>query len=278
MSWIEAALGRREHEIPLPDVLPKSALITGANGSIGIALTRRLEELCVKVHATDIEDLDVTNGTSVGYHVSYARPDVIFHLAGAKHAPMGESDPWGVTMTNTIGTHNVLERANGARVVVASTCKACNPETAYGASKLIAERMALNAGQTVARFYNVVPTAGNVFEIWRDTPRNEPLPVTDCTRYFVSLREAVGLTLWASSAPSGRYTVAPGIQRRMWDVAAAVHPGRKLVQMAARRGDRLDEPLCAKHECVLCYEGEVNQIVSHHDGKEIEWQLLQKAS
>ena len=41
---------------------------------------------------------------------------------------------------NTIGMKNIVDAApSNCKVVLASTCKATNPEIVYGASKLIAE-------------------------------------------------------------------------------------------------------------------------------------------
>lgn len=251
-SPVAAALGRPERMAPLGPALAELAgkriLVTGSAGSIGSALLG-LEDLDVQ-GADLMTGVDVRDAAAVAATMRVQRPDVVIHLAGAKSAPGGESDPWGVAETNVAGTRNVLEAAAaaGARVVTASTCKACDPETAYGASKLIAERMTLNAGGTVARFHNVVETSGNVFELWRETPDDEPLTVTSCSRYFISLAEAVALVLWSAILPAGRYATHPGARRRMYEVAADLYPARRLTQVPPRRGDRLCEPLVASHE------------------------------
>jgi UDP-N-acetylglucosamine 4,6-dehydratase len=238
-------------------------LVTGAAGSVGSALCARLGK-CV---ATDIDTMDVRFAETVRPVMQQVRPDLVYHLAGAKHAPDGEADPWRVAQVNTEGTWNVLRQAElvGARVVLASTCKACDPETAYGASKLIAERMVLNAGGWVARFYNVPESCGNVFELWRALPEDAPLPVTPCTRYFQPLEAAVGLLLAVRGLPSGRYSVDPGLPRRMADVADEVYPGRAQEEIPPRRGDRVAEPLCAAHERMFFVESGLVRIVSPHD-------------
>lgn len=218
-------------------------LVTGASGSVGQPLIDRLSEVCQEVVATDKDSYDVVAGWQK--HYAYY-PKVVFHLAGAKHAPQGEADPWQAVEVNTLGTANALRDFPKARVVIASTCKACDPETAYGASKLLAERLVLNAGGSVARFFNVVDTAGNVFETWRQT--SGALPVTDCDRYFISLEEAVALLLWAAVLPSGRYVWDPGFRRSMEGVARQLYPSRALERMPRRRGDRRVEPLHAAHE------------------------------
>jgi FlaA1/EpsC-like NDP-sugar epimerase len=274
-------LGRLERELDLGPPLARlraeqCILVTGAAGSIGRPLVALLRAAGLPVVATDLEEaiaeadvwgfqrMDVRDPMEVLRVVSRHEPSLIVHLAGAKHAPDGECNPRATADTNITGTWNILEM--GRRTILASTCKAADPETAYGASKLIAERAVLNHGGSVARFYNVVQTTGNVFVTWAGIPENGPLGVTPCRRYFMTIREAVALVLWASALPSGRYTLDPGESRRMTRVARALYPGRELRPLPPRRGDRVAEPRHAAHEQLLETDLEwVEQIVSPHD-------------
>ena len=215
---LERILGRPVRPLPLDEPLAKLAgkriLITGAEGSIGSAAASILGE-AAEVIATDkyVGDpaLDVRVESDVKAVLESERPDVILHLAAAKSAPEGERDPMSALEINVLGTKNVLAHApDGCLVVTASTCKACEPETAYGASKLVAERVTLNAGGSVARFYNVVESSGNVFEIWEEVPWSEPLLVTPCRRYFISLAEAVSLVIWTRDPAPGPLRLRPG--------------------------------------------------------------------
>ena len=270
---IEGIMGRREYppSISEPlDVLSESRiLVTGAYGSIGGALLDMLRSNGVSVTATDIAMCDVTSSADVDEIMRIVDPEYVFHLAGAKHAPEGEIDPIQAANINIYGTANILRAApRGIRVVTASTCKACDPETAYGASKLIAERITLNAGGSVARFYNVPESSGNVFEIWDALPESEPIPVAPCRRYFISLSEALALLVWAAVLPSGRYACNPGASRYMWDVAAALYPGRECRLVDRRRGDRPNEPRHASSERVLATRvPRIRRIESPHDKK-----------
>jgi FlaA1/EpsC-like NDP-sugar epimerase len=241
------------------------ALITGSEGSVGKALTPVLME-----RGDDVVGIDVLTGVDIldlprlRESVRSVRPNVIFHAAGAKHAPEGEVEPWEATRINVEGTRNVLQVApEGCRVILTSTCKACNPETVYGATKLIAERLVLNAGQSVARFYNVREASGNVFEIWADL--RPPLPVTSCYRYFITMPQAVDLLLRVATLPPGRYTLDPGESVCMIDEAAAL-VGRDNVEIVPpRRGDRLREPRIGGGESLVPLEGGVERIYSRHD-------------
>jgi FlaA1/EpsC-like NDP-sugar epimerase len=258
LNRLERILGRPERPLPLDEPLDRLAgkrvLITGAEGSIGSAvaeiLGRSTELTATDKHAGD-PALDVRVESDVAAVLRETRPEVIFHLAAAKSAPDGERDPMSALEVNVLGTRNVLAHApEGCHVVTASTCKACEPETAYGASKLVAERVTLNAGGSVARFYNVVESSGNVFELWGQMDPGEPIPVTPCRRYFISLAEAVSLVVWTAVLPPARYGFDPGKPREMHDVAADLYPERVIRSVPARRGDRIAEPLAARHEQV----------------------------
>jgi FlaA1/EpsC-like NDP-sugar epimerase len=196
-----------------------------------------------------------------------AKPQVVVHLAAAKSAPDGELFPLEIAETNVLGTVNVLASARhvGARVILASTCKAVDPETAYGASKLLCERMVLSEGGSVARFFNVREAQGNVFRLWERIPPSEPLPVTPCQRFFISMDQTVDLLVRVIGLPSGRYSVRPDGPFRMRDVAEELYPGRELSLIMPRRGDRDVEPLCAPTEQVTDISGGLIRITSVHD-------------
>lgn len=239
-------------------------LVTGAAGSVGRELLKRLPHASGTDSAWYDRHLDVTDADEVRHWFKTLRPKVVFHLAGAKHAPAGELDPFHVLNVNAVGTQNVLNAAGDAKVILASTCKACDPETAYGASKLVAERMVLNAGGVVVRYFNIPESDGNIFRQWETIPEDEPIPWTDCWRYFVSMQASVELTIAAMDLPTGRYAPAPGYSQHMRDVAQQRYPGRELMQVPTRRGDRYREPLHAVCE----YARETNgylEITSQHD-------------
>jgi len=211
------------------------ALVTGSSGFIGSRLCDRLERDGWAVVRLDVEEDVLSDWT--------ADVDVAFHLAAHKHAPLGEEIPAEVADLNIRGTQAVVERT--PRVVLASTCKAASPVTVYGASKLIAERIVLNAGGSVLRFVNVLGSSGSVTDIWDEL--DGPLPVTDCERMFVSPDEAVTALVEVASLPAGRYgMVAP--LRHMREVAAELYPGRQQVPVPLRRGDRPVERLLGEYE------------------------------
>lgn len=251
-------LGRQEFEFPQDEILASICnlriLITGGKGSIGLFIGNLLKNANIDFKLTDIDSMDVTSLDSVTNYLVQYRPTHILHLAADKHAPDSEVNPESTFRVNVLGTLNVLKGANliGAKLITASTCKACDPETVYGSTKLIAERMTLNEGGSVARFYNVIETSGNVFRIWEGL-NNGNIPATSCYRYFITLKEAsflLLLTLIKSVTVPGRYSIAPGKLRFMPDVARQLYPNKNVVIIPPRRGDRICELFTAGNEVV----------------------------
>jgi FlaA1/EpsC-like NDP-sugar epimerase len=278
---IDLILGRNSEPLiniaDLRVIVKSRILITGSKGSLGNELVRILEELKAIFLATDIDDCDVTNLEILRGTIQYFEPDLIVHLAADKHAPSGEVDPKKTFSINAIGTNNVIVAKNSvkskvkSRIVLASTCKACDPETVYGASKLIAERLILNDGNTIARFYNVVETEGNVFEIWNRLQASESIPVAPCYRYFISKDEAISLLIrtmalsLSNPLSFGRYTINPGPPVYIPDLAKRLYSNRKLTDIPPRRGDRISEPLLAAAEKYQEVDGKLWKIESPYD-------------
>ena len=271
-------LSRNQHEdlvdLSGSDIENKKILITGSEGSLGQELIKRLSNNSdVQILRTDIigdvEFMDVTKISQVTKIVEKFSPDLIFHLAGAKHAPVGEVETKETFEINTIGTFNMLESIDEkTKFILASTCKAANPEVVYGASKLIAERMVLNHGGSVARFFNVIDTAGNVFEIWSNIPEDEPIDVAAiCERHFISASEAVGLLIFSSISQPGRYAVNSSALIKINEVAERLFPNREKNIIEPRRGDRISEKFLASSESIEEYllNNTVIKVKSIHD-------------
>lgn len=124
--------------------------------------------------------------------------DLVFHFAAMKSVDKAEYDPWESVQTNIIGTKNVIEACIQNQVekaVFTSTDKAVAPLNIYGASKLVAEKLFIqaNIGRnrtrfSVMRYGNVFGSQGSVVAKWKTRiDSNKPLQITheEMTRFFI---------------------------------------------------------------------------------------------
>ncbi len=236
----------------------KKILVTGSSGSIGTQIIKKLKKYTKHITRADL-NFDVTKKKNIT-KLKKTNFDFAFHLAADKRADFAELNPSEVTMLNIISTTNVA-KLNVKKIILGSTCKAANPITSYGASKLICERIVLNRGGNVARFVNVFDTSSSVTKIWERINSNKLIPVTPCKRYFITLNEAVDLLLYAASMPKGRYAFRNLKKTHMRDVAKKIYPKRKIKNIKLRFGDRPVETLIGKTEKIKNINKEIIKIV-----------------
>jgi UDP-N-acetylglucosamine 4,6-dehydratase len=129
--------------------------------------------------------------------------DLVIHAAALKRIEVGVSNPDELVKTNVIGTQNVVDAALSvnAAAVLLSTDKACEPVSAYGYSKALAEAIfqAAGPGFAITRYGNVANSTGSVIPLWREMIADgaKSVPVTDpeCTRFYMTEEEAVDLVM-----------------------------------------------------------------------------------
>jgi FlaA1/EpsC-like NDP-sugar epimerase len=190
----------------------------------------------------------------------------VYHAAALKHLTLLEQAPAEAWKTNVVGTQHVLDAAAASgveRLVNISTDKAADPTSVLGYSKRITERLTTAAatdseGEYVSvRFGNVLGSRGSVLTAFRaQAESGGPLTVThpDVTRYFMTVEEAVRLTLYASAiGRSGEALVLDmGEPVRIQDVAerfARQHtPPLDIVHTGLRAGEKLHEDLVSDTE------------------------------
>ena len=89
--------------------------VTGAKGLVGQEVCNALSKLG-DVHATDVDDMDVTNLDVVRSTLSAKPPDVVVHVAGVKGNLPSREQPLKFFDINTTGTMNLLEVSRHLKV------------------------------------------------------------------------------------------------------------------------------------------------------------------
>jgi len=298
-------LGRTPVTIPLTKSLSylrgKRVLITGAGGSIGSELARQLlsggaERLYLFGHGENSiyqidRELRLLQSEGVGekativpiigdmkerayprYIISHTRCDVIFHCAAYKHVPMMEENPVAAIENNVFGTKNLLDASleSGVhRFVLISTDKAVDPVSVYGISKMICEKLVLNAAKQATgtqsymfvRFGNVLGSRGSILPLFMEQIKNGgPVTVTDpdMERYFMTIPEACSLVLQTGGVGENgiSYLLDMGDPIKILELAkqiirfSALEPYRDIdIKITGpRKGERLVEPLWLPEE------------------------------
>ena len=144
---------------------------------------------------------------------AFAGVTVVVHAAALKQVPACEYNPFEAIQTNIIGGRNVIDAAidHGVRRVLAlSTDKAVNPVNLYGATKLCAEKIFVQANAyagaqetrfSCARYGNVVGSRGSVVPVFLEQRKRGRITITDprMTRFWLTLEQGVRFVIRASS-------------------------------------------------------------------------------
>lgn len=218
----------------------RSYLITGGTGSFGRAFARRLldagmsDRVCIYSrgeHAQAEMSEAFGHDERLRFLIGDVRDqqrlkramqgvDIVIHAAALKRIEVGQYNPLEMVKTNVDGAINVIEAAQDARcverVVALSTDKAFQPCSPYGTSKALAESLFLAANNTtgqfgprfsVTRYGNVWWSNGSVGPRWSQAVgAGKAITVTDleCTRFYMTMAEAVDLVLMAVKDETGR--------------------------------------------------------------------------
>lgn len=260
----------------------KRVLVTGAGGSIGSVLARRLATLDIAelimldrdesaLHALQLGITgrallndsttvlgDIRDFPWMKKIMVRRRPDIVFHAAALKHQPLLQQYPGEAVKTNIIGTENVLKAAveSGVEQLVnVSTDKAATTTCVLGCSKRIAERIVARYSPSrfvSVRFGNVLNSRGSVLETFlKQLESGVPLTVTDvdARRYFLSADEAVDLLVQAGATGMDGEVMVMDMGEPVWidDIARKLikysDKGTQIIYTGLRPGEKLCEQL-----------------------------------
>jgi UDP-N-acetylglucosamine 4,6-dehydratase len=277
----------------------KDILVTGGCGSIGSEIVKQL----IKYNPKRIRVFD--NNESGHFYLNqnlksekirnligdvrdYPRVrraiegvDIVFHAAALKHVDICEYNPFEAVSTNVMGTKNVVDAAIKEDVMMClgvSTDKAVNPINTMGATKLLSEKIMINAPSGFAktkfcsvRFGNVLNSAGSVIPIFqKQISQGGPITITSdkMTRFFMDIPEAVNVVLKSATISKGRETFILKMNAlKITDLAEVLienmapkygHEPQdiKYKNIGIRPGEKLHETLMTEEEATYMEEKE----------------------
>lgn len=289
----------------------KTILVTGGTGSFGNAFTRyALENYNPKkiiIYSRDEYKQFVMRNkfkkydSKLRYFIGDVRDearmrralaggvDYIIHAAALKQVPACEYNPMEAVKTNIDGAMNIVNAALDCgveKVVALSTDKAVNPVNLYGGTKLVSDKLFIAANAykgesgttfSVVRYGNVAGSRGSVIPFFNNLVKSgaTELPITDfrMTRFWISLEEGIQLVVKALSEAQGGETFISKIPSfKVTDLATAMAPNVKQVEVGIREGEKLHECMVPAADSLTTYEYDKNFIIYPH----MEWYDISK--
>lgn len=271
----------------------KKILITGGTGSLGFALAKRLLNYDVK----GIRIFSRNESRQVAMESSLKDPrlrfligdirdlprlitafedvDIVFHAAALKHVPLIEYNPFEAIKTNVVGTQNVIEACINQNVEIAigvGTDKAVSPINAYGATKLLMEKLFVTANNYLnpsrhktkfiaLRYGNVLGSSGSVIPKFIEQAKSkQKITITEpaMTRFSITMDEALDFILESASLGRGSEIFVPKLKAySIMDVKNAVEGlisenGHEVVGI--RAGEKIHETLINCDEIRFTWE------------------------
>ena len=217
----------------------KRILITGAAGSIGSGLVKRIADFCpLSILILDQDEsgiftvsrklkeefcclnlkervCDICDKGKIDQVFEEFKPQIVFHAAAYKHVPLMEEQPEEAVKNNIFGTRILAEKAIKHEVekfIFISTDKAINPTSVMGATKRMGEMLCQVANKknvtkfVSVRFGNVLNSRGSVVPIFKEQiAKGGPVKVTheNMKRYFMITSEACLLVMQAGAMGKG---------------------------------------------------------------------------
>lgn len=268
---IGAPLGEVDERRIVEMIAGKRVLITGAGGSIGSELARRIAGLSpARLTLLDSSEYnlfnisneltravpvlaDVRDQRAMKRWFTRERPELVFHAAALKQVPLVERFPSEGVLTNVAGVRHVVEAAHGvgADVVFVSTDKAVDPSGVMGASKRLGELYCQALDHrgphraVPVRLGNVLGSTGSVAPTFeKQLAAGGPLTVTDpeVTRFFLSIAQAADALLQAAAVSLGSVTRGAALAIDMGEALPVVELAHEVIRLADLQPD-IDVPI-----------------------------------
>lgn len=189
--------------------------------------------------------------------------DIVVHAAALKQVPACEYNPIEAVKTNIGGSINIIDAAidnNVEKVIAISTDKAVHPVNLYGATKMVAEKLFIQANSysgknntkfSCVRYGNVIGSRGSVIPLFKEQSKNGKITITDnrMTRFWITLEQGVRFVINSIKLMNSGEIFVPKIpSMNITDLAHAIAPDSKQEIIGIRPGEKLHEELITEDE------------------------------
>lgn len=263
------SFGQKLVEVILKEHNPKSVRIYDNRELAEVEMERKFKDLRLRFFIGDVRDVKRLNRAMQGV-------DIVVHAAALKHVPICEYNPIEAIKTNIDGAINVIDSAlnnSVEKVINISTDKAVQPVNLYGATKMVAEKLFVQANSyagtkktifSCSRYGNVVSSSGSVIPLFKEQKEKGEVTITDenMTRFWITLEEGVQFVIKCIEKMKGGEIFVPKIpSMKIIDLADAIAPESKKKITGIRPGEKLHEILITAEESKHSKETEYCYII-----------------
>ena len=235
---------------------------------------------CLRFFIGDVRDKQRLNLALLNNDI-----DFIVHAAALKQVPTIEYNPFEAVKTNILGAQNIIEASiqnNIKKVIALSTDKASSPLNLYGTTKLVSDKLFINAnfysrghiGKTkekkktifsIVRYGNVIASRGSVIPYFKELNKaKKSFLITDkrMTRFSITLDEAINFTTNSFREMVGGEIFVPKIPSyNIMDLVRAINNKPKIKFVGIRPGEKLHEEMISEHDSLNTLEAKDHFVI-----------------
>ena len=252
------SFGQKFTEIVLKKYNPKSIRIYDNRELAEVEMERKFNDSRLRFFIGDVRDQKRLSRAMNGV-------DIVVHAAALKHVPICEYNPIEAVKTNIDGAVSVIDAAidnKVEKVMAISTDKAVYPVNLYGATKMVAEKLFVQANSysggkrpifSCSRYGNVVGSSGSVIPLFLEQKNNGEITITDekMTRFWVTLEGGGKFVVNCIEIMRGGEIFVPKISSmKIMDLAEVIAPDAKRKIIGIRPGEKLNEVLLTEEEAL----------------------------
>jgi len=269
-------------------------LITGAGGTIGCELVKRIEAKLIiavdiseyaiyklqrEIHGRNIHCIvgDVSDSKLVDMIFEKYKIDYVLNAAAYKHVDTleDENNSYSVIKNNILSVINLCNRATNIRSLIhISSDKAVNPINNMGFTKLWCERIIqhfsilMPTEFKIVRFGNIFRSSGSFIETMQwQMENNLPITITDpnMKRYFITVQDATALIIKVVTLDRSQstYILDMGKEMPIMDFVPKNYPYKII---GIRPGEKISEELIYSHEIL--------ENTEHPMIKRVDWNFV----
>jgi len=237
---------------------PKKIIIFSRDENKQFIMQSKYNDPRIRFFIGDVRDEERLN-------MALRNVNYVVHAAALKHVPIAEYNPIECVKTNIYGTQALITASiknKVEKIIGISTDKACNPINLYGATKLCAEKILINANYLsgkngpifgVVRYGNVLSSRGSIIphikELIKIKSKFIPLTDMEMTRFFLPIDSAIKFVFTSlENLSAGEIYVPKMFSMRIYDLIKLINKKIKIKIIGKRPGEKINETLISIDE------------------------------